>query len=109
MVTESPSSVRSETTRPWVGTTPTNVTVPSIGRDDVLVRRAGDVDPSVLARGVGVGSERERAEHLPVQRPRPGTCRTCDPERGHERGCEAPNKATHLRHLLRSLRGQRGE
>jgi hypothetical protein len=31
IVTESPSSVRSETTRPCVGTTPTNVTVPSTG------------------------------------------------------------------------------
>ena len=37
-------------TRPWVGTTPTNVTVRVDGRDDVLVRRAADVDPSMLAR-----------------------------------------------------------
>ena len=51
------------------------------GRPDRASERGADVDAAVLAAGVDVGAESERAQDLPVGRPRPGRSGRRDGER----------------------------
>jgi hypothetical protein len=68
---------------------------PSGGRDDRAARSGADVDPAVLAAGIGIVHEQERAEDRAGDRPGPGVRDRCggerrDCDRGSEQSAHAP-------------------
>ena len=56
--------------------------------------RAGDVDAAMLAGGVRVGAELERAEHLTVRGPRPGFSDAAQRE-CHDERCAEHEESVH--------------